>query len=67
MSSEQAAGRAAEHGTTLVKLEEVWVAYGPQEHPYADYYRREAERLLSDAVERVRGSSGKPLDIEWEI
>ena len=67
MSSEQAAGRAAEHGTTLVKLEEVWVAYGPQEHAYADYYRREAERLLCDAVDRVRGSSGKPLDTEWEI
>jgi superfamily I DNA/RNA helicase len=67
MSSEHAAGRTAEYSATLVKLEEVWVAYGPQEHAYADYYRREAERLLKDAVERVRGSTGKPLDVDWEI
>jgi len=67
MSSEQASGRTAEHGATLVKLEEVWVAYGPQEHAYAEFYRQEAERLLRDAVNRVRSSSGKPLDIEWEV
>jgi hypothetical protein len=67
MSSEQAAGRVAEHATTLVKLEEVWVAAGPQEHAYADYYRQEAERLLKGAIDRVRGSAGKPLDIEWEV
>lgn len=67
MSSEQAAGRAAEHGTTLVKLEEVWATYGPQDHAYEEYYRKEAERLLRDAVKRVQRSSGRPLDIEWEV
>jgi DNA helicase II / ATP-dependent DNA helicase PcrA len=67
MSSERAEGRPAEQSATLVKLEEVWAAYGPQEHAYAEYYRREAERLLSDAVGRVAASVGKPLDVDWEI
>jgi hypothetical protein len=67
MSSEQAAGKAAEHAATLVKLEEVWVASGPQEHAYAGFYRQEAERLLKGTIARVRGSAGKPLDIEWEV
>jgi len=67
MSSEQSAGRPADPGAVLIRLEEVWVASGPQEHPYHDFYRHEAQKLLRDAIQRVQTSSGKPLDLDWEI
>ncbi len=66
MSSEQSAGRSVDHGSAAIKLDEVWVASAAKDHAYR-YYRREAERLIKDAVDRIRSSSGRPLDLDWEI
>jgi hypothetical protein len=67
MSSEQSAGRSIDHGSSAIKLDEVWVASAAKDHAYGKYYRREAERLVKDAVDRIRSSSGRPLDLDWEI
>ena len=63
MNSEQSVGRPADQGAVFIRLEEVWVASGPREHPYQDFYRREAQKLLTDAIQRVQTSSGNSPNI----
>ena len=67
MNSEQSAGRSVDHVSSAIKLDEVWATSAAKDHAYGKYYRREAERLVKDAVDRIRSSSGRPLDLDWEI
>lgn len=67
MNSEQASGHATDENGVLLKLEEVWNSSGPADHPYKDFYRREASRLVRGAIAKFRETPGQALDADWEV
>jgi hypothetical protein len=49
------------------KLDEIWDAYGPRKHMYETIYRGEAGKMIDRAFRRRSESTGRALDVEWEI
>ncbi|MGB6688260.1 MAG: 3'-5' exonuclease [Terracidiphilus sp.] len=67
MNSERASGHATDEDGVLLKLEEVWNSSGPADHPYKDFYRREASRLVRGAIAKFMDTPGQALDTDWEV
>lgn len=67
LQEERVAGREKDIPVALARLADEWQAHGPTDHAYAAVYRRDAERMVTKAVERRARGFGRPVHRDMTV
>jgi len=67
LRAEFRSGKRLSPEEAIVILAEQWDRRGPKDHVHAEYYRREAERMVSQVVTDMLAAETERLEVEWTV